>query len=91
MRAAASEPDIAQALREFLNRELFAPAAKLLGLDDATLRLNLVGSQIVGLVIARDIVGPEPLASLPPTIVATAIAPTLQHYLAGIASVSMTR
>lgn len=45
-----------------------------LDVDDADLRASRLGSQIVGLVMARYIVGVQPLASLPPERVATAIA-----------------
>ena len=82
VRAAASEPAAARMVRELLMREIWAPAASLLGADDAELRMNLVGSQVVGLVMARYVVGAEPLASLPADEVAAAIAPTLQRYLA---------
>jgi AcrR family transcriptional regulator len=83
VRAAASEPEVARMLREFLSRELFAPAAELLGSEDGAFRANLVGSQIVGLVMARYVIAIEPLASMPPQAVAAAIAPTLQRYLLG--------
>jgi AcrR family transcriptional regulator len=83
VRAAASEPEVARMLREFLTRELFAPAAELLGTEDGPFRANLVGSQIVGLVMARYVIAIEPLATTPPTAVAAAIAPTLQRYLLG--------
>jgi hypothetical protein len=46
-------------------------------------RATLVGSQIVGLVMARYVIGVEPLASLPPDRLAAAIAPNLQRYLTG--------
>ncbi len=45
VRAAASEPEVARMMREFLTREVFAPVAELLGSEDAQFRLNLVGSQ----------------------------------------------
>jgi AcrR family transcriptional regulator len=83
VRAAASEPEVARMLREFLTRELFAPAAELLGNEDGPFRANLVGSQIVGLVMARYVIALEPLASMPPNAVAAAVAPTLQRYLVG--------
>jgi AcrR family transcriptional regulator len=83
VRAAASEPEVARMLREFLTCELFAPAAKMLGTEDGPFRANLVGSQIVGLVMARYVVKIEPLASMPPNAVADAVAPTLQRYLVG--------
>jgi AcrR family transcriptional regulator len=83
VRAAASEPEVARMLREFLTRELFTPAAELLDTEDGPFRANLVGSQIVGLVMARYVVAIEPLASMPPMAVADAVAPTLQRYLLG--------
>jgi AcrR family transcriptional regulator len=83
VRAAASEPEVAGMLREFLTRELFLPAAELLGTEDGSFRANLVGSQIVGLVMARYVIAIEPLASMPPRAVAAAIAPTLERYLLG--------
>jgi AcrR family transcriptional regulator len=83
VRAAASEPEVARMLREFLTRELFGPAAEFLGAEDGPFRANLVGSQIVGLVMARYVVAIEPLASMSPTAVAAAVAPTLQRYLLG--------
>ena len=46
-------------------------------------RATLTGSQVVGLVMARYVIGLEPLASTPPDEVAAALAPTLQRYLAG--------
>jgi AcrR family transcriptional regulator len=83
VRAAASEPEVARMLREFLTRELFGPAAELLDTEDGPFRANLVGSQIVGLVMARYVVAIEPLATMPPSTVAAAVAPTLQRYLLG--------
>ena len=50
---------------------------------DPELRASLVGSQLIGLVMARFIVRVEPLASAPVEQVVAAIAPTLQRYLTG--------
>jgi AcrR family transcriptional regulator len=81
VRAAAAEPAAADLLRELLSREVFGPLAESLGAGDAELRANLVGSQIVGLVMARYVVCVEPLASLSGGQVSALIAPTLQRYL----------
>jgi AcrR family transcriptional regulator len=81
VRAAASEPEAARMVRELLMREVWIPAAEILEVDDAELRMNLVGSQVVGLVMARYVVGVEPLASLPAERLVDAIGPTLQRYL----------
>ena len=83
VRAAASEPEVARMMREFLGREVFGPLAESLGGENPRLRANLVGSQIVGLVMARFVVGLEPLASTPAREVAAAVAPTIERYLVG--------
>ena len=51
--------------------------------DEPETRAVLVGSQIVGLALARHVVRVEPLASLPAADVIDYIAPTFQHYLVG--------
>lgn len=81
VRAASSEPQAARMLREFLMRAVIGPVAQALGSDEPELRVSLVGSQIIGLMMARYIVEVEPLASLPAERVAELIAPTLQRYL----------
>lgn len=83
VRAAASEPEAAQMVRDLLTREIFARVVEQLRVDDADLRANLVASQVIGLVMARYIVGLQPLASLPPGEIVAAVAPALQRYLTG--------
>jgi AcrR family transcriptional regulator len=81
VRAAATQPEAARMVRELMTREVVARIVEALGADDADLRASLVGSQVVGLLMARHIIGVEPLASLPRDAVAAAIAPNLQRYL----------
>jgi AcrR family transcriptional regulator len=81
IRAAASEPAAATLLRGLVERRIRDPIAQRLGTADAELRASLFGSQVVGLAMARYVVGVEPLASLPPERVAALIAPTFQRYL----------
>ena len=83
VRAAASEPEAARMLREFLRGELWAPLAGQLGVEDAELRVTLCGSQIVGMVMARHVIGVEPLAALSSEELAALLAPTFQRYLVG--------
>lgn len=83
VRAAASEPAAAALLRGLIEQRIRDPIARALGTDDAELRAALVGSQIVGLVMARYVVRVEPLASLPPDELVAKVAPTFQRYLAG--------
>jgi AcrR family transcriptional regulator len=81
IRSAASDPEAAEMLRDVLTRRIFEPLAEALGSDDAQLRANLASSQMVGLVMARYVIGIEPLASASPETNAAPIAPTIQRYL----------
>jgi AcrR family transcriptional regulator len=83
IRAAAAEPEAARMARDLVTRELWARAAGLLPADQPELRIGLIASQVIGLIMARYIIGAEPLASLPPEAVAAAIAPILQRHLSG--------
>jgi AcrR family transcriptional regulator len=83
IRAAASEPEAARVLRSVLETRIFTPLAEALGVEDAAFRANLAGTQVVGVGVARYIVGVEPIASEDPDRIAAAIAPTLQRYLVG--------
>jgi Tetracyclin repressor-like, C-terminal domain len=70
-------------LRELISRRVVGPIASTLGEEDAELRATLLGSQIVGVVMARYLVAVEPLASLDPERLIAALAPNLQRYLVG--------
>ena len=82
VRAAASEDAAAAVVRERVSRDVLGPLAAALGSDQPQLRGSLVGSQVVGMVMARYVVRIEPLASLPADRVIAIIGPVLQHYLA---------
>jgi AcrR family transcriptional regulator len=83
VRSAVGDEHAAAMLREFITEEVLGPIAHRLGSPDARLRATLVGSQIIGLAMARYIVRVEPLASAPAAQVVAAIGPTLQRYLTG--------
>jgi len=83
IRSAVGDEHAAAMLREFITEEVLGQIAHRLGSADARLRATLVGSQIIGLAMARYIVKVEPLASAPPTQVVAAVGPTLQRYLTG--------
>ena len=80
IRSASSHPDAAALVRETVTRDVGRLVAALTD-DEPETRAVLVGSQVVGLALARHVVQVEPLASLPATDVIDYIAPTLQHYL----------
>jgi AcrR family transcriptional regulator len=86
VRAAASEPEAARMLRELRERvlhELGTPIAEALGDDEIELRIALVNSQFLGLVMARHIVGAEPLPSLDSERLVALLGPVLQRLLTG--------
>lgn len=83
VRAAATEPEAARVVRDLIATRILAAMVAHLDAPDAPLRAALVGSQIVGLVMARHVVAVEPLASTDPDDLVAVLAPTLQRYLSG--------
>jgi AcrR family transcriptional regulator len=83
VRSAVGDEHAAAMLREFIAEEVLGEIARRLGSPDAGLRATLVGSQLIGMAMARYIVKVEPLASAPAAQVVAAIGPTLQRYLTG--------
>jgi AcrR family transcriptional regulator len=83
IRSAVADKDAAAMLREFITEEVLGPIARRLGSPDAQLRATLVGSQLIGLAMARYIIRVEPLASAPSAQVAAVVGPTIQRYLTG--------
>lgn len=82
IRSAASHPDAAALVRETVTNDLGRLVAGLTD-DEPETRAVLVGSQVVGLALARHVVRVEPLASMAAANLIDYIAPTLQHYLVG--------
>jgi AcrR family transcriptional regulator len=82
IRSASSNPDAAALVRETVTRDVGRLVAALT-VDEPEIRAVLVGSQIVGLALARHVVQVEPLASLPAADLVDYLAPVFQHYLVG--------
>ena len=82
IRSASSHPDAAALVRETVSRDIGRLVAAVTD-DEPEIRAVLVGSQIVGLALARYIVRVEPLATLPAAGVIDYLAPAFQHYLVG--------
>ncbi|SRR6266508_1580967 len=80
IRGATSNPDAAGLVREGVTRDVERLVSSLTD-DQPQKRAALVGSQIIGLVFARYVVGVEPLASMSSAELVDALAPTFQHYL----------
>lgn len=83
LRSAVTDEQAATSLRTFLSRVLLTPLANAAGANRPELRATLVGSQMVGLAVARYVIRLEPLASAGPDDLAPAVGPTLDRYLTG--------
>jgi AcrR family transcriptional regulator len=85
VRSAVASEWTAKLLREFLVARVLRRVVGTLDLPQAErdARGALVGSQLIGLVMARYVLELEPIASASPDELVEAIAPTLQRYLTG--------
>jgi AcrR family transcriptional regulator len=78
LRSASSQP---QLMRGFIESQIVPRIAGAIEGPDAELRATAVGSQMLGLALARYVLRVEPLASAPPEAIVALIGPTLQRYL----------
>ncbi len=88
LRSAVSGSAAGGLIRQFLVRELMSAIATKLeesGIPEpeATVRAELVLTQIAGVLIMRHVVGADPLASLPVDVVIARVAPAVQLHLDG--------
>lgn len=83
VRAMTSGEAHADTLREFLTRHLLGRVATALGVDRPELRAAMAASQVVGLFMARTVVGLPALASADPEYLVACYAPVIQHFLTG--------
>ncbi len=68
-------------IRDYLTQEVYARVAKRLDGPDVQLRMDLVGSQLAGLMMVRYGLRLEPLASTPVDELARRVGPVIQRYL----------
>jgi AcrR family transcriptional regulator len=81
IRGAVSHADAARLLREFISVELLGRIARVAAPDAPQARAALAGSQIIGLAMARRVIGIEPLAGADADWLAAAVGPSIQRYL----------
>lgn len=81
LRAAATNAGAAAMLREFVEDAFLRGATRLPDGPDAELRLALIGSHLIGVIYARELIGVSPLADRSIDDLVSAIAPTIQSYL----------
>lgn len=79
----SAESGAATPFKEFVEREIVARIEQVITADDAQLRSQLIGSQLIGLAFARYVVALEPLASADQETLVRLIGPTIQHYISG--------
>jgi AcrR family transcriptional regulator len=81
LRSVPSNEELAALLREFARHRLVARMAARLAAPDAELRVELALAQVIGLAMARYVIGIEPLASASPEDLVRYLAPVLQTHL----------
>jgi AcrR family transcriptional regulator len=83
LRSAITHEDAARMMREFVSREALGRIAEAIDVPQPRLRAALVGSQVIGLALARFVIRVEPIASADTETLVACYAPTLQRYLTG--------
>ena len=83
LRAAASDEHAAATLREFIEHAILTVGVKILARpeQDGELRLTLLATHLMGIAVARQVLGVRPLATCDLETLARAVAPAVQHYI----------
>ena len=83
--AMAASPEVADAMREFVNERVWQQIKKMEGDDEATssARRALVSSQLMGLAYTRYILRVPPISTASPAEIAVWAGPTLERYASG--------
>jgi AcrR family transcriptional regulator len=83
VQSVTSHQEAASMLRDFVMNVLVKRLIDAIAPDRTALRANLIGSQLIGLGMARYVVKLEPIASADHATIIRAVAPTIQRYAAG--------
>ncbi len=83
LRAAVSEPEAADLIRELLTQRMLLPIAARVGRDRPELRASMMATALVGLTVVRYVVGLPPLAAASRQELERALVPVFEHYLHG--------
>jgi AcrR family transcriptional regulator len=81
LRAAATNERAAAMLREFIGRALVNHGPEIIEGDDPELRMALIGSHLVGIAFARELVGIDPLRRADVADLVEVVAPVVQRYI----------
>jgi hypothetical protein len=85
VRGSVSNARAGKAFYAMVNRIVLNPVARAMGIDASAIRLELVGSQLIGLAMMRYVLKVEPIASLSIDELVPLMAPPLRQAL-GIGS-----
>jgi AcrR family transcriptional regulator len=80
---AATSPEGARMLREFVSQEILQRVAGVLPGPDARLRAELAAAQMIGVAFVRYVIQLDPVASAPVERLVELLAPAVQQHLAG--------
>ena len=83
LRAAATNEEAAAMVRGFIHTNLLEHGTPLATGPDPQLRLELAASHLIGIVVAREILGLPELRERPLEDVVAVVAPVIQRYLQG--------
>ena len=83
LRSAVTDAQAGRMLGVLFTRQGPVQLVRALGSDQPELRAELVGTQLVGLAIARHVLRVEPLAGADHEQIVAAVGPTMQRYLVG--------
>lgn len=83
IRSAADHPPSARMLREFLGQAVLDRVAAAIEADRPHLRASLCASQVIGILVARELIALPDLVEADVDTLAAAYGPALQHYLTG--------
>jgi AcrR family transcriptional regulator len=83
VRTAVTNEQITALMWDMMRREVIPVIAARLPVPDPELRAELAFSQMVGLAMARHVIGAEPLASADIEQLVALVGPTVQRYLTG--------
>lgn len=83
IRSAASYGDAVRLLEDYIVRQVIGQIVKQTAGSHQSLRATLIGAEIIGLIMMRYVFKVEPLASAPDDVIALAMGPGIDRYLAG--------
>lgn len=83
VRGSVSNARAGKACYALVNRVVLNPVARSMGIETSAIRMELVGSQLIGLAMIRYVLKVEPIASLDVDDLVTLMAPPLRTALGG--------